>query len=84
MALSPDGKRIISGSVDQTVKVWDSGKGHEVLTLKGHANGVNSVAFSPDGNRIASGSFDFTVRVWSADNGRKALLPQPRKAIPAR
>ena len=53
MAFSPDGKRIVSGSDDNTVKVWDARTGQEVLTLKGHTDGVISVAFSPDGKRIA-------------------------------
>ena len=56
VAFSPDGKRIVSGSGDQTVKVWDADKGQEILTLKGHTAMVSSVAFSPDGKRIVSGS----------------------------
>ena len=56
MAFSPDGKRIVTGSGDQTVKVWDADTGQEVLTLKGHTAQVTSVAFSPDGKRIVSGS----------------------------
>ena len=36
------------------MKVWDAGTGQETLTLKGHTDGVNGVAFSPDGRRIAS------------------------------
>ena len=56
MAFSPDGKRIVSGSRDKTVKVWDAATGQETLTLKGHTGSVSSVAFSPDGKRIVSGS----------------------------
>ena len=66
MAFSPDGKRIVSGSWDKTVKVWDAATGQETLTLKGHTGAVTSVAFSPDGKRIASGSEDKTVKVWDA------------------
>ena len=55
MAFSADGKRIVSGSEDKTVKVWDAATGQEVLTLKGHTGQVTSVAFSPDGKRIVSG-----------------------------
>ena len=56
VAISADGKRIVSGSDDQTVKVWDADKGQEILTLKGHTAMVSSVAFSADGKRIVSGS----------------------------
>ena len=64
VSFSPDGKRIVSGSEDNTLKVWDAQTGKETLTLKGHSSSVNSVSFSPDGNRIVSGSTDKTVKVW--------------------
>ncbi len=64
MSFSPDGKRIVSGSQDKTVKVWDAQTGQETLTLKGHSDLVTSVSFSPDGKRIVSGSGDKTLKVW--------------------
>src|SRR4051794_27582434 len=45
----------------------------ELLTLTGHANRVNSVAFSPDGKRLASASADFTVKVSDAQTGQELL-----------
>jgi WD40 repeat protein len=74
VAFSPDGKRIASGSLDSTVKVWDSSTGQELLSLMGHTKGISSVAFSPDGKRIASGSLDSTVKVWDSSTGRELLL----------
>jgi hypothetical protein len=71
VAFSPDGRRIASGSVDQTVKVWDAESGRELATLSGHSDAVDSVAFSPDGRWIASGSKDKTVKVWDAESGRE-------------
>ena len=73
MAFSPDGKRLASASWDKTVKVWDAATGQESLTLKGHTDGVMSVAFSPDGKRLASASEDQTVKVWDAATGQELL-----------
>ncbi|KIO00850.1 hypothetical protein M404DRAFT_71678, partial [Pisolithus tinctorius Marx 270] len=65
VAFSPDGKRIVSGSRDNTVRVWDVEGAVQIGTpLEGHIDVVRSVAFSPDEKRIASGSWDNTVRVW--------------------
>ena len=73
VAFSVSGKRIVSGSADQTVKVWDALTGRETLTLKGHTGAVNSVAFSADESRIVSGSEDQTVKVWDALTGQETL-----------
>ena len=51
VAFSPDGKKIVSGSQDMTLKVWDAVGDQETQTLKGHTGGVFSVAFSPDGKK---------------------------------
>ena len=47
MAFSPDGRRIVSGSDDETVKVWDAATGQEMLTLKGHTDGVIERGLQP-------------------------------------
>ncbi|MSU62481.1 MAG: hypothetical protein EXS31_08800 [Pedosphaera sp.] len=71
VAFSPNGQRIVTGSYDQTAKVWDAASGREMLTLQGHSGGIRSVAFSPDGQRIVTGSHDHTAKVWDAANGRE-------------
>ena len=69
VALSADGTRIVSGSSDESVRVWDASTGNELRVLDGHTKRVNSVAFSVDGTRIVSGSSDESVRVWDASTG---------------
>src|ERR1700731_4841346 len=69
VSFSPDGTRIVSGSDEKTVRLWDAGTGAHLQTLKGHSDPVTSVSFSPDGTRIVSGSWDETVRLWDAVTG---------------
>jgi WD40 repeat protein len=80
VAISPDGERIVSGSADQTVRVWDARNGAELAVLHGHEDGVNSVTFSPDGGRIVSagGEGDRTLRVWDAATGAELLVLRGR------
>jgi WD40 repeat protein len=70
IAVSPDGKRIVSGSSDKTLQLWDADLGIALgEPLRGHINAVQSVAFSPDGKRIVSGSSDKTLQLWDAGLG---------------
>ncbi|QRV96697.1 WD40 repeat-like protein [Ceratobasidium sp. AG-Ba] len=70
VAYSPDGRRIVSGSYDNTVRIWDADTGAPIgKALEGHSDSVWSVVYSPDGRRIVSGSSDKTVRIWDADTG---------------
>jgi WD40 repeat protein/serine/threonine protein kinase len=70
VAVSRDGQRLASASLDKTVRVWDAQTGRQVQVLAGHTSAVHSVAFSPDGKRLASASLDRTVRLWDAETGR--------------
>jgi WD40 repeat protein/serine/threonine protein kinase len=70
VAFSPNGRFLASGSVDNTVKVWDAQTYQEIHTLRGHKEGVSSVAFSLDG-RLATASADKTVKLWDAATGQE-------------
>ncbi|KAM9902724.1 hypothetical protein OXX69_008196, partial [Metschnikowia pulcherrima] len=74
VAVSPDGKLIAAGSLDKTVRVWDSSTGFLVERLdsgnesgNGHQDSVYSVAFSTNGHQLASGSLDRTVKLWNLE-----------------
>jgi WD40 repeat protein len=67
VAFSQDGKRITSGSGDQTIRVCDAETEEFVVgPLKGHTHSGNSIGSSLDGEHIVSGSNDRTIRVFSA------------------
>jgi WD40 repeat protein len=71
-AFSPDGKRVVTASDDNTARLWDADTGKEAAVLKGHTNRVWSAAFSPDGKRVVTASADNTARLWDADTGKEA------------
>jgi WD40 repeat protein len=61
---SPDGRRVVTGSRDDTAIIWDAETGKELLTLKGHTQDVTSARFSDDGRHVLTGSRDGTAVLW--------------------
>ena len=79
IAFSRDGKRIVSGSDDGTLKVIDATTQEELLALRAIGKGIAAVAFSPDGKRIAAGSWDKVVRIFDAGAGKELLVLRGHK-----
>ena len=80
VAFTPDQQRIISGSQDRTIRIWDTQTGRELQCLRGFEGPVDGVAVSPDGRTIASGegwtadngSLNCAVRLWDTETGRQS------------
>jgi WD40 repeat protein/sterol desaturase/sphingolipid hydroxylase (fatty acid hydroxylase superfamily) len=73
VAMSTDGRLIVSGSEDGSVKAWDTATGMELFSLAGHSRAVRAVALSADGRQIVSGGHDRTVRVWDVHDRRETV-----------
>lgn len=70
---SPDGKKLASGSRDETIRVWDAESLELLQVLHGHSEPVLGVAWSPRGRFLASGSDDNTVRLWDLETGKLSI-----------
>src|SRR3990167_10611665 len=68
LAVTADGK-VISGSADKTLKVWNLDTGQCLKTLQGHTSAVGALAVTADG-KVISGSADKTLKVWNLDTGQ--------------
>jgi WD40 repeat protein len=82
VALSSDGRRLLSGSEDNTARLWDAATGKAIATLAGHTAQVTAVAFSPDGTRVLTGSRDNTARLWDLFKSAEALIDTLRTSVP--
>lgn len=71
VAVSTDSRFVLSGSDDQTVKLWELSTGREIRTFKGIDAQVTAVAFSPDGQTALAGYMDGTLAFWEIATGRK-------------
>ena len=72
LAISSDGEWMVTGSDDETAKVWSMATGRELLTLRGHTEDIVAARFSPDGRRILTSS-SHEAKLWEANTGREML-----------
>jgi WD40 repeat protein len=71
VAITPDGKQVISGSRDNTLKIWNLDTAEELFTLTGHSNLVRAIAVTPNGKWVISGSEDNTLKIWNLDTAEE-------------
>ena len=84
VAWSPDGTRIASGGVEQTIHIWDAQTGHQVYAFANQRNKIYALSWSPDSTTIASGGGDNMVQVWNAENGEiYETFPDLRRNVSA-
>jgi glucose repression regulatory protein TUP1 len=92
VAFSPDGRHLVSGSLDKTIKMWELNNGGFynragvqpksgkcIKTFEGHKDFVLSVALTPDGQWVMSGSKDRGVQFWDPATGQAQLMLQGHK-----
>jgi WD40 repeat protein/serine/threonine protein kinase/DNA-binding SARP family transcriptional activator len=73
LAFSPDGRRLVTGSLEGGLKVWEVETGRQLDSLSGNLGQVVDLAFSPDGAVLATSSSDGTLRLWDVGTGRQTL-----------
>ena len=59
---------LVSGSSNNTIKLWNTSTNQEITTLKGHTNQVEIVCFNNDNTKLFSGNDDGTIKVWNLTN----------------
>ncbi|HKW86318.1 MAG TPA: WD40 repeat domain-containing protein [Nitrospiraceae bacterium] len=70
MTFTPDGKMLMTGSRDCTIKFFEMPLATEIRTLKGHGGWVRALVVSPDGKVLVSASDDQTIKLWEVATGR--------------
>lgn len=74
VAFSPDGRTLANGSLNGTIRLWDTSSGKLKRTLKDQFGFIKSLTFSPDGKLLASGSDDGSILVWDTKTGKHEPL----------
>jgi WD40 repeat protein len=70
-----DGKTLISGSADHSIRTWNTSNWKQIAVLEGHINIVYGIAISSNGRILASASVDNTARLWNLNNNQPISSP---------
>ncbi|ETO05269.1 NB-ARC domain-containing protein [Reticulomyxa filosa] len=71
---SPDSSKILSGSGDESIRIWDVFSGKQLLLLEGHSNNIIGVQLTSNGSKVISYAHDETIRIWDALSGQQIQL----------
>jgi WD40 repeat protein len=80
LAFSPDLRMLATGSMDGTIKIWNTSTGQHIFDLPGHMQEVTDVAFSQDGKTLASVALHESVKLWHLETQRELLSIEMPKA----
>jgi WD40 repeat protein/serine/threonine protein kinase len=69
VAISPDGKKLATGSFDRSVRLWDMSTQKCLQEWRNHTNAVRALVFSPDGQWVASAGSDLSIKIWDVNLG---------------
>jgi len=75
LAWTADGKTLISGLNDRSIRTWNTTTWQQINVLTGHTSVVHRIALSPNGRILVSGSWDRTARLWNLENGQPIGTP---------
>lgn len=76
---SPDGRRVVAGSFDGAVRVWDIDRPDEPMVREAQRSQISSAFFTSDGRHLVTASNDQSVHVWSADGGGCSMVLSDHK-----